>query len=307
MAKLSAILGGTTYFVWVCALVIYGLAIWGSSSTGMKDNYVVGLSNSDGQTMNITLGYFGQYYVNSMFYNGVQTGSDTNSISECKSIYYFPDNDDGNDDGVSADGTAIVEHFIDELNLEDDATLNRDALEKLLLAARILKEKVFVGDWMIAAFVLLILSGIFAIIPLFFYHTAKRRTISMFLMALAGLFMGFGLMAVGAAASTTTSALALLGNEENLASTLGLETGPIVFSDSTILHALTWTAVGLNAVFVFFATISAVIRNHRERIKQKHGSGHRPAMAQAGNRKPLLGGKGFKVPRGRAVGKKFRR
>ncbi|EQB54954.1 hypothetical protein CGLO_05151 [Colletotrichum gloeosporioides Cg-14] len=304
MAKLSAVLGGTTYFVWVCALVVYGLAIWGSSSTGMKDNYVVGLSNSDGQTMNITLGYFGI-----CVYSGsqVQTGSETNSISECKSIYYFPDNNGDNDDGSSADSTVLVEHFIDELNLENDATLNRGALETLLLAARILKEKVFVGNWMIAAFVLLILSGIFAIIPLFFYHTAKRRTISMFLMALAGLFMGFGLMAVGAAASTTTSALALLGNEENLASTLGLETGPIVFSDSTILHTLTWTAVGLNAVFVFFATISAVIRNHRKHMKQKHGGGHRPAMAQAGHRKPLLGGKGFKGPRGRAVGKKFRR
>ncbi|KAI8286405.1 hypothetical protein K4K60_000429 [Colletotrichum sp. SAR11_57] len=243
--------------------------------------------------MNVTLGYSGICVYSSA---QVQTDSDSGAISKCKGVYFFPD-----DDSESADssnyGATVLKHFRDELDLEDDTTLDTTMLQKLLLAARDIKEKILTPGLAWAAFFLVLAAGLFAIFPLFFYLAGSRRTVCMWTMACAGLCMGFGLMSIGATFFTTQGTWALLNNDEELTSTLKLTHGDIVYSQGHHLKGVSVTALVLNGLFVLSTTLAAVTRNHST-VNEQMGR-PRPPMTHVGAGKPLLGKKKIKFSRGK--------
>ncbi|KAE9568936.1 hypothetical protein CGMCC3_g14934 [Colletotrichum fructicola] len=286
--------GSVTYLLWAGAVIAHGLLLWGSSASGtfFKNSYVVGLS-TEGSHMNVTLGYSGICVYSSA---QVQTDSDSGAISKCKGVYFFPD-----DDSESADssnyGATVLKHFRDELDLEDDTTLDTTMLQKLLLAARDIKEKILTPGLAWAAFFLVLAAGLFAIFPLFFYLAGSRRTVCMWTMACAGLCMGFGLMSIGATFFTTQGTWALLNNDEELTSTLKLTHGDIVYSQGHHLKGVSVTALVLNGLFVLSTTLAAVTRNHST-VNEQMGR-PRPPMTHVGAGKPLLGKKKIKFSRGK--------
>ncbi|GJC99403.1 hypothetical protein ColKHC_08229 [Colletotrichum higginsianum] len=251
MVKISSIIGLATYVFLAAALITHGI-------------YVVKLGKQFNEhQVNVTLGY-----------GETQGKPDGGHVSKCKSFISFPDTSDNSSISDEDQTKHLRDHFIDELELEnEDLSPIESTLDELLIVAKRLKNKVFPVNWMIAAFALLAFSGVLAIIPLFF-HSENRRTVSMFLMAATGICLAFGLLALGGAAAATWSALAVLYTEKQLAKTLERQQWDISFYGSNGLFQITVATIVLNMAFAVCVALAAAIRNHRRRVKEKkHGGG----------------------------------
>lgn len=167
-----------------------------------------------------------------------------------------------------SEGQALVDDLFDEMNTSSNDEGYNDALAVLLDEARTLREEVFSGFDLVAAFALLLLAGIILVIPLFFTHP-KRRKICMALMALSSLLLGFGLLVSGAAVFTTLRTVSLLQNTKHL--TLAVESESVSVAAGWQLRIFLIIALAMNGAFVVMVAINSYMRNRKSQESSKSG------------------------------------
>lgn len=133
-------------------------------------------------------------------------------------------------------------------------------LSTLLDTARILRREMFQGFDFVAALASLFSGGLFLVFPVFF-NPRNRYAISGVLMAVSALSLGFGLVAAGAAVSTTLRTQSLLTTPDSF--TIDLGTGPISATSGDVLGTFLKCGIIANGVFVVLVVVAAFLRDGR--------------------------------------------
>lgn len=94
-----------------------------------------------------------------------------------------------------------------------------------------------------------------------FFNPRNRYAISGVLMAVSALSLGFGLVAAGAAVSTTLRIQSLLTTPDSL--TINLGTGPISATSGDVLGTFLKCGIIANGVFVVLVVVAAFLRDGR--------------------------------------------
>ncbi|KPM38856.1 hypothetical protein AK830_g7712 [Neonectria ditissima] len=277
--KLARGLGFGSYFFWLAAIVLYGVA------TFSPNTYIVRLSTGNStESVKLDLGYL-QLCVS----DPLPAGSTKESSSQC---HLFPT--------FNADKTPkeLATDWIEDLDLASPPPDQYSTdVGSLLDVARSLRINMFIGTDLIAAFVLLVIGGLVLLVPVFFNFTYRRK-ICYVLMMISTLILGFGFMVAGAAVFTAYRAQSLLDSENPL--TAALDANAISIAKGSVLRQVIRAGLILNGIFLVLIAITAFVR-HKFGGKAPVHSG-RPRFEQIPQHLPLYEPPTRKAPK--ADGKK---
>ncbi|KAH6971896.1 hypothetical protein EDB80DRAFT_900691 [Ilyonectria destructans] len=238
----SRIAGTFAYFGWTLALAIYATAIWYFPVPGIEKSYIVQLSINSTEHVQVDLG---------LFRLCVSHPSNV-SLQSCLDSFGLPND---------KDPLQFASSFIQNMHLENLPSHEYNkTLSALLDTARILRREMFQGFDFVAALASLFSGGLFLVFPVFF-NPRHRYAICGVLMAASALSLGFGLVAAGAAVSTTLRTQSLLTTPDSL--TINLGTGPISATSGDVLGTFLKCGIIANGVFVVLVVVAAFLRDGR--------------------------------------------
>lgn len=234
-------------------------AIWYFPVSGIEKSYIVQLSINSTEHVQVDLGLFRECFWETLFpYHtanvlGLCVSHPYNiSLQSCLDSFGFPND---------KDPLQFASSFVKNMDLESPPSDEYNkTLSTLLDTARILRREMFQGFDFVAALASLFSGGLFLVFPVFF-NPRHRYAICGVLMAMSALSLGFGLVAAGAAVSTTLRTQSLLTTPDSL--TIDLGTGPISATSGDVLGTFLMCGIIANGVFVVLVVIAAFLRDGR--------------------------------------------